>query len=362
MPIPDLLRELLLAAGPSGNEEPAARVWRDAASSFAEVDGDTLGTSFARVRAGEGAPTLALVGHIDEIGMAITNIGENGMLSYATIGGFSAETLTGQRVRIAAAGGEVRGVIGRRRITADGRRGDRPSRVEHDDLHIDIGARSREEAASAVRVGDAAVWDGEPFELPNGRVVSRALDNRLGAYVALEAARRVSEAGDAEVDVVAVAAVAEEVGFFGAQTAAFSLRPDVALAIDVTHATDIPGGNAKLSGKVELGGGPTIERGPMIQPARLRAARPCRRRGGDPARVRGLDARDAHGRRPRARLPRRRPDRARLDPAAVHALAERALLARRRRGRDPPRRRVCAPAHPRAELRPLASRGWPPAA
>jgi endoglucanase len=265
MPIPDLLRALLAPAGPSGNEEPVARVWREAASAFAEVHGDTLGTSFARVRAsGEGAPTLALVGHIDEIGFAVTSIGENGLLSYVTVGGFSAETFTGQRVRIAGREGDVRGVVGRRRVTRDGRRGERASQLEHDDLHVDIGARSREEAEAAVRVGDMGVWEGEPFELPNGRIVSRALDNRLGAYVALESARRVAEAGDAEVDVVAVAAVSEEVGLFGARTAAFSLEPDVALAIDVTHATDVPGGNPKLAGKVDLGGGPTIERGPMI--------------------------------------------------------------------------------------------------
>jgi putative aminopeptidase FrvX len=261
MPIPDLLRDLLEAAGPSGHEEPAARVWRAAASSFAEVHGDTLGTSFARVSAGEGAPTLALVGHIDEIGLAITHIGENGLLSYATVGGFSAETLVGQRVRIATRDGEVRGIIGRRKVTPG--KGE-PSRVEHTDLHIDIGAKDHDDAAGLVRVGDAGVWDGAPFELPNGRIVSRALDNRLGAYIALEAARRVAEAGDSQFDVVAVAAVGEEVGYFGARTAAFALEPDVAIAIDVTHATDVPGGNAKLSGKVELGSGAAISRGPMI--------------------------------------------------------------------------------------------------
>src|SRR5580765_1706587 len=147
MPIPDLLRALLSQAGPSGNEEPVARVWREAASAFAEVSSDTLGTSFARVRAGgDGAPTLALVGHIDEIGFAITSIGENGLLSYVTIGGFSAEIAAGQRVRIAGREGDVRGVVGRRRVTRDSRRGDRPSSLDHDDLHIDIGARNREEA------------------------------------------------------------------------------------------------------------------------------------------------------------------------------------------------------------------------
>jgi endoglucanase len=118
--------------------------------------------------------------------------------------------------------------------------------------------------AALVRVGDAGVWVGEPLELPNGRLASRALDNRLGCYIALESARQVGEAGDAQVDVVAVAAVSEEVGHFGSRAAAFSLEPDVALAIDVTWATDVPGGNPRISGKVDLGGGAVIERGPMI--------------------------------------------------------------------------------------------------
>lgn len=264
MPIPELLRDLLTAAGPSGHEEPVSKIWRKAAAAFAEVHGDTLGTSFARVRAGEGAPTLALVGHIDEIGFAVTQVGEEGLLSFVTIGGFSAEVLVGQRVRIAGPSGEVRGVVGRRLVEErPGRGGDRP-RLEHSDLHVDVGALGREEAEELVRVGDAGVWEGEPFELRNDRVVSRALDNRLGAYVALEVARRVAEAGDAQIDVVAVAAVSEEVGLFGARTAAFSLEPDVAIAIDVTHATDVPGGNPRLVGKVEIGSGATIERGPMI--------------------------------------------------------------------------------------------------
>jgi putative aminopeptidase FrvX len=264
MPIPELLRELLAAPGPSGHEGQVARVWRDAAGAFAEVHSDTLGTSFARVRAGDGAPTLALVGHIDEIGLVVTTATEQGLLTFAPLGGFSAEILVGQRVRIAGRNGDVRAVVGRRRAGGAERRSDRPARLEHSDLHLDIGARSRDEALELVRIGDAAVWEGEPLELPNNRFASRALDNRLGAYVALEAARRVGEARDAQVDVVAVAAVAEEVGLFGARAAAFSLEPDVALAIDVTWATDVPGGDERTAGKVELGAGPAIARGPMI--------------------------------------------------------------------------------------------------
>jgi endoglucanase len=260
--IPDLLHDLLFARGPSGHEGPAAQVWRDAASGFAEVHSDTLGTSFARVRAGEGAPTLAIVGHIDEIGIAITNIEESGLLSFSTIGGFSPEMLAGVRVSIAGREGDVPGVIGRRIIPPE-KRSER-GKVEVSDLHIDIGAKNREDAARLVRAGDAGVWVGEPLELPNGRFASKSMDNRLGAYVALEAARRVAEGGGAQVDVVGVAAVQEELGYYGARTAAFSLDPDVAIAIDVTYATDVPGGDPKAAGKIDLGSGAAIGRGPIL--------------------------------------------------------------------------------------------------
>jgi endoglucanase len=263
MAIPNLLRELLTAVGPSGHEGPAAEVWRNGAGGFAEVTSDTLGTSFARVRAGEGAPTLAIVGHIDEIGITITHIGDDGLLSFIVLGGFDAEQMSAQRVLIATRGGHVPGIVGRRRPSRE-ERGDRKA-LKHSDLHIDIGASSREDAEKLVRPGDVAVWVGEPLELPNNRVASRAMDNRLGAYAALEAARRVAEAGDAQVDVVAVAAVQEEVdpGYHGAQTATYSLDPQVAIAIDVTWATEVPGGDPKLHGKIELGSGAAIMRGPV---------------------------------------------------------------------------------------------------
>jgi putative aminopeptidase FrvX len=263
MAMPSLLRELLTATGPSGHEGPAAEVWRRAAADFAEVSSDTLGTSFARVRAGEGAPTLAIVGHIDEIGVAITHIGDDGLLTFSELGGFEPEQMAGQRVLIAGREGMVTGVVGRRMRSRSERRGDRKP-LDHSDLHIDIGAASREDAERFVRAGDAGVWEGEPLELPNGRIASRALDNRLGAYAALEAARRVAEAGDAQVDVVAVAAVMEEIGYEGSRTAAFSLDPQVALAIDVTWATDVPGGDPKRAGKIELGSGAAITRGPVV--------------------------------------------------------------------------------------------------
>jgi putative aminopeptidase FrvX len=262
MAAPDLLTALLRASGPSGHEEEPARIWREAASEFAEVTSDTMGSSFARVRAGAGAPTLALVGHIDEIGIAVTNIEESGLLSFTTIGGISAEMLMGQRFELLTRNGRVPAAISRKRIPPEQLR-DRP-RPELSDLHVDIGAKDREQAESLVRVGDPGVWVGPPIDLPNDRLLSKALDNRLGAYIALEAARRIAESRDAQVDVVAVAAVQEEIGLYGARTAAYGLDPQVAIAIDVTPATDYPGGDARRAGKIELGMGAMIARGPTL--------------------------------------------------------------------------------------------------
>ncbi len=263
MAAPELLTALLAAPGPSGHEQEPARVWREAASAFAEVSSDTLGTSFARVRAGADAPTLAIVGHIDEIGVVVTNIEEQGLLSFTTIGGISPEMLYGQRVELLTRAGRVPGAISRKRLAPEQLR-DRP-RVEHVDLHLDIGAASREEAERLVRVGDAGVWIGPPVELPGGRLMSRALDNRLGAYIALEAARRLAAEG-ADVDVVAVAAVQEEIGLYGARAVAYGLDPQVAIAVDVTPATDVPGGDPRRVGRVELGMGAMIARGPTLNP------------------------------------------------------------------------------------------------
>lgn len=266
MAIPPVLYDLLTAVGPSGREGPAAAVWREAAAGFAEVGSDTLGTSFARVRgtAGEGAPLLAVVGHIDEIGVSITYVGDDGLLAFSVLGGYDPEQMLGQRVVIAGRDGMLTGVVGRRSLSREERRERSP--VKHADLHIDIGATSREDAERLVRPGDVAVWQGDPIELANNRIASRALDNRLGAYAALEAARRVAEAGDAQVDVVAVAAAQEELGYHGARTAVYALDPQVAVAIDVTWSTDVPGGNPKRVGKIELGAGAAVTVGPVVSP------------------------------------------------------------------------------------------------
>jgi endoglucanase len=262
MALPELLQSLLTAPGPSGHEDEPARIWREAGSAFAEVSSDTLGTSFARVRAGESAPTVALVGHIDEIGVTITNVEDNGLLAFTTLGGIAPETLAGQRIEVLTRNGRIPGAIARKRLQPEQLR-ERP-KLEPGDLHIDIGATSREDAERLVRIGDAAVWTGPPVELPNRRIMSRSIDNRIGCYMVLEAARRVAAEGPADVDVVAVAAVQEELGSYGARPAGFALDPLLAIAVDVTPATDYPGGDARRAGRVDVGMGAMIARGPTL--------------------------------------------------------------------------------------------------
>jgi putative aminopeptidase FrvX len=246
MPLPDVLRSLLTATGPSGYETAPARAFAEACAPFAEVQTDVMGSVTARVKGTGDGPTVAIVGHIDEIGLIVTHIDEKGYLYFIGVGGWDPVILVGQRVLLKPE--------------------ERRAAAELKDLHIDIGAKDGDEAKALVRIGDVAVIDAEPLELPNDRFVARAMDNRLGCFVAYEAARLVAEAGGAAGDVVAVAAVQEEITFAGARTTAYSLQPDVVVVVDVTHATDAPGIDEKENGSHPFGSGPVIERGSTMHP------------------------------------------------------------------------------------------------
>ena len=265
MPTPPLLQTLLTTPGPSGYEGDAAAAWRSAASAFADVSADDLGSSVARVRGTGDGPLLAIVGHIDEIGVHVSHIDDEGFLRFGSVGGWDPIILVGQRVTLLTRDGRIPGVIGKKPIHLM-KDEDRKRVPELKDLHIDVGARDGDDARSMVRIGDVAVIAGEPVELPHGRLASRAMDNRIGCYVALEAARLVAAAGGAVGDVAAVAAVQEEITFAGSRTTAFSLAPDVAVAVDVTFATDQPGVTLGELTRHPLGSGPSLTRGSTIHP------------------------------------------------------------------------------------------------
>ena len=261
------LKTLLNTPGPSGFETDAARAWRAEAERFADrVWADVSGNSFASVHPG-GRPRVMLAGHIDEIGLIVTHVDDNGFLYFSAIGGWDPEILAGQRVRILTKNGPVLGVIGKKAVHLQNKEErERPSRIK--DFWIDIGAANRDEAKARVRVGDPAVLDADLVELPNRRLVSRSLDNRMGAFVVLEALRLLAR-DPAAAETIAVATTREEIGYpggGGARASAFGLDPQVAIVVDVTHATDYPTAEKKEEGDHPLGSGPVIHRGAVLNP------------------------------------------------------------------------------------------------
>lgn len=260
----DFFKKLLSTPGPSGYEGAAAKVWREEAAKFAEVRGDRMGNSFATIGAG-GGPRVMLAGHIDEIGVIITHVEDQGLLRFSGIGGWDPQVLVGQRIRLQTSSGEIAGVVGKKAIHVM-EPDERKKVSEVKSLWIDIGAKDGEEAKRMVRVGDAGVLDQDLVELPNGRIASRSVDNRMGAFVVLEALRLLSEEENLNAEVVAVACVQEEIGLYGARGAAFGLDPDAAVAVDVTHATDTPGVSKNENGDHSLGSGPAIKRASNLSP------------------------------------------------------------------------------------------------
>lgn len=261
----EFLERLLNAPGPSGFEWRAAQVWRAEAESFANVTADVSGNSVAAL--GDAGPRVMLAGHIDEIGIQVTHVDDDGFLYFDTIGGWDPQVLVGQRVRLMANVGDVPGVVGKKPIHLIEAE-ERTKATKIKELWIDVGATSADDARSlGVRVGDPGVIDSAPVRLANGRVASRAIDNRIGAYVVLEALRRLSE-NPPEARVFAVATAQEEIGQQGggARTGAWSLEPDVALVVDVTFSTDVPDVSKRELGNHEIGGGPVLTRGSATHP------------------------------------------------------------------------------------------------
>ena len=263
------LKKLLDTPGPSGFESAPARLWREEARGFAMVRGDVAGNSLAEVSAGDGragGPTIMLAGHIDEIGVIVTYIDDQGYAYIAPIGGWDPQVLVGQRLRFLGRDGDVFGVVGKRPIHLM-KPEEREKASKMTDLWVDVGATSEAETESRLSVGDPGVIDSRAMDFPNGRLVSRSIDDRIGAFVVLEALRRYAERpGVARV--VAVATTQEEIAWRGggALVGASGLNPQMALVVDVTFATDHPGIDKKEVGDHKLDGGPVLSRGSIISP------------------------------------------------------------------------------------------------
>lgn len=261
------LNRLLATPGPSGFEVRPARIWRAEMEAVADtVTVDPSGNSIASLNVA-GSPRVLVTGHIDEIGFMVTHVSDEGFLYFAPVGGWDPEVVVGQRVQILGRRGTVDGVVGKRAIHL-AKKGETPKPSTFEDLWIDIGVKSKREADRHLTIGDVGVLEAEVTDLPNGRIVSRAIDNRIGAFVAAETLRILARRRALRPAVFAIATVQEEIGFSGggARPGVTALAPDVAIVVDVTHATDYPGGGKKEHGDHRLGGGPVLNRGSVINP------------------------------------------------------------------------------------------------
>ncbi len=260
----EFLKRLMETISPSGYEDEAARVWMAEAETFADrVFSDQHGNAYAIVHKG-GSPRVMLAGHMDEIGLMITHIDEQGFLYFSSIGGWDPQILQGQRVWIRTQGGRVPGVIGKKPVHLI-KQEERDKVTKIEELWIDIGAKDKAEAQKLVSIGDPVVLAYGFEQLQNGLALSRGFDDKAGAFVALEAARTLAKLKP-KAEVYAVATVQEEIGLRGARTSAYGIDPKVGIAVDVEFATDFPtmDSEKKRIGEVKLGGGPVIVRGANI--------------------------------------------------------------------------------------------------
>ncbi|MSU70698.1 MAG: M42 family peptidase [Opitutaceae bacterium] len=264
--VPGFLAELLHARSPSGYEGEAQAVFdrhvKPAADTYTK---DALGNRLAMVNP-SGDPVLMLAGHMDELGLIITYVNQDGFIYFDTIGGHDLGVISGRRVLIQAANGLVRGVTGKRAIHLMDEE-DRKKVPKKHEIWIDIGARSKKEALTRIAIGDVATYDHE-LELIHGSIgTARAFDNKVGAYIVGETLIRLAPGKKRLVaKVVGVATSQEEVGVRGATTAGYAVNPHIAIAVDVGHATDHPDCDNRKYGETKLGGGPILCRGANINP------------------------------------------------------------------------------------------------
>lgn len=244
-----LLERLCGCSAPSSCEmELQQMLHREFSDMGIACKGDAIGNLYAQLNP-EAEMQIALVAHADEIGLQITHIDEHGLLRYRKIGGLRCTSLFGHSVRILTSNGPVPGIVGCDPMQDNGT--DNGILVKTSDQWIDIGAESEEEASRMVKVGDFAVFEPDFMRMGEHRIVSKALDDRLGTYVMLQVMRKLQHTG-LNIGITAISSVQEEISMRGVQ--ACCVPVDAAIVIDVDFATDIPTTHTDM-GLLELGHG-----------------------------------------------------------------------------------------------------------
>ena len=267
------LFDLLNTPSPSGFEIEGQRQWAAYVRNVADrVENDHYGNTWATIvaRRKDNALNLLLEAHADEVGFMINYISDEGYLYVTRIGGADRAIVRGRSVRILGDLGEVTGVFGNTAIHLRNSVNEKIPKWE--ELFVDIGAQNKEEVLGrGLRVGHPMVLAEAPMMLGKNRLVGRALDNRVGGYIlARVMANLKSRKKKTEAAIIALNAVQEEIGGNGARMAAYRLKPDVAVVLDVTHATDSPGIAKPKFGDVKMGGGPSITHGTANHPLVVR--------------------------------------------------------------------------------------------
>lgn len=259
----DFLRQLIETPSPSGYERPVQEVVRRYVARFADRVTTDLHGNVIAARNPDAPLRLMLAGHADQIGLLVQHVDSEGFVYVQTIGGWDTQVLIGQRLTIWGDAGPVHGVMARKptHLLTDEERKQVPKMK---DLWLDIGVKNKEEADKLVRVGDPVTLELKMHQMPSGLAHAPAMDDKCGLWVVVEALRRAGP--ELRCGLFAVSTVAEEIGLRGARTAAYSIDPQVGIAVDVTHATDCPTIDKKQEGDVRLGAGPVIYRGPNMSP------------------------------------------------------------------------------------------------
>jgi len=258
------LQEILETPSPSGFEQPVQRIVRRRMKPFADrIESDIHGNAVVALNP-EGAPRIMLAGHCDHIGMMVTYVDDHGYIFFNAIGGIDPGVLPGSPVVLQTDHGPVQGVIGRKPVHLL-KPEERGAKVELRGLWIDIGAKDRKRAEQVVRVGDPITFRLEVIRLGQDLVTAPAFDNKCGVFVVMEALR-LCAGRKIKPALFAVSTVQEEIGLRGARTSCFGIDPLVGIAVDVTHASDYPDMDKRVSGDIKVGSGPTVARGGNVNP------------------------------------------------------------------------------------------------
>jgi len=261
----EFLRNLTEAPSPSGYEVPAAQILRERLTGVAHtIETNVLGSVHATLKGTGDGPSVMVAGHIDEIGMMVRYITDDGFISFEAIGGVDAAILPGLRVDVHTKDGALRGVMGRKPIHLIDAE-ERKNVTKIDKLFIDVGL-SGDEAKKRIRIGDAITYGVGFEEYGDGFAVSRAFDDKLGVWIAARVLEEVKKAGGAKGDVIAAGTVQEEIGLRGGITSSYGVNPVIGISAEVGHATDYPDIDKRTYGEAVCGKGPLIARGPNINP------------------------------------------------------------------------------------------------